>query len=59
MRGTGEGHRPWDLQPKSTMTNATVGQVIVAADGPTLTVKYKDGEKRIVVPWSSPICRAA
>jgi Domain of unknown function (DUF5666) len=50
MRGTGEGHRPWDLQPTSTMTNATVGQVIAAADGPTLTLKYKDGEKRIVVP---------
>jgi len=50
MRGTGEGHRPWDLQPTSTMTNATVGQVIAAADGPMLTLKYKDGEKRIVVP---------
>jgi hypothetical protein len=50
MRGSGEGHRPWDLQPESTMTNATVGQVAAAADGPTLTVKYKDGEKRIVVP---------
>jgi hypothetical protein len=50
MRGTGEGHRPWDLQPESTMTNATVYQVIAAADGPTLTLKYKDGEKGIVVP---------
>jgi hypothetical protein len=50
MRGSGEGHRPWDLEPKSTMTNATVGHMIVAADGPTLTVRYKDGEKRIVVP---------
>jgi hypothetical protein len=50
MRGTGEGHRLWDLQPKSTMTNATVGQVIAAADGPTLTLKYKDGEKRVIVP---------
>jgi hypothetical protein len=50
MRGSGEGHRPWDLQPQSTMTNATVGHMIVAADGPTLTLKYRDGEKRIVVP---------
>jgi hypothetical protein len=50
MRGTGEGHRAWDLQPTSTMTNATVYQVIAEADGPTLTVKYKDGEKHIVVP---------
>jgi hypothetical protein len=32
------------------MTNATVGQVIAAADGPTLTLKYKDGEKRVIVP---------
>jgi hypothetical protein len=43
MRGTGEGHYPWDLQPKSTMTNANVEQVVTAVDGPTLTVKYKDG----------------
>ena len=50
MRGTGEGHRPWDLQPKSTMTNATVDQVVSQVDGHTLTLKYKDGEKRIVVP---------
>ena len=50
MRDAGEGHRAWDLQPKSTMTNATVDQVIAAADGPTLTLKYRDGEKRIVVP---------
>jgi hypothetical protein len=50
MRGSGEGHRPWDLQPKSTMTNATVDKVIAAVDGPTLTLKYKDGEKKVVVP---------
>ena len=50
MRGTGEGHRPWDLQPTSTMTNATVDQVVSQVDGHTLTLKYKDGEKRIVVP---------
>ena len=45
MRGTGEGHYPWDLQPKSTMTNASVEQVVTAVNGPTLMVKYKDGEK--------------
>jgi hypothetical protein len=50
MRGTGEGHRPWDLQPKSTMTNATVDQIVSAVDGQTLTLKYKGGEQRIVVP---------
>ena len=50
MRGTGEGHYSWDLRPKSTMTNANVDQVVTAVDGQTLTLKYKDGEKRIFVP---------
>jgi hypothetical protein len=55
MRGTGEGHRPWDLEPKSTMTNATVDQMVTAKDGNTLTLKYKDGEKKIVVGADCPI----
>lgn len=55
MRGTGEGHYPWDLQPQSTMTNANVEQVVSAVDGRTLTLKYKDGEKKITVPVSAPI----
>jgi hypothetical protein len=49
MRGTGEGHRPWDLKPQSTMTNANVETSVAGVDGQTLTVKYKDGEKKIVV----------
>jgi hypothetical protein len=49
MRGTGEGHRPWDLVPNSTMTNATVAQMVKAVDGDVITLKYKDGEKKIVV----------
>jgi hypothetical protein len=49
MRGTGEGHRPWDLAPNSTMTNATVAQMVKAVDGDVITLKYKDGEKKIVV----------
>src|SRR6266536_6075763 len=48
MRGTGEGHRPWDLRPQSTMTNANVEQVVAGIDGQTLTLKYKDGEKEII-----------
>ena len=40
MRGTGEGHYPWDLRPQSTMTNANVEQVVTAVDGQTLTLKY-------------------
>jgi hypothetical protein len=55
MRGTGEGHYSWDLQPKSTMTNGNVEQVVTGVDGETLTVKYKDGEKKIIVPPGTPI----
>jgi len=55
MRGTGEGHYPWDLQPQSTMTNANIEQVVSAVDGRTLRVKYKDGEKKIFVPATTPI----
>jgi hypothetical protein len=49
MRGVGEGHRPWDLQPKSTMTNANVEQSVAGVDGQTLLLKHKDGENKIVV----------
>ena len=56
MRGTGEGHYPWDLRPQSTMTNANVErQVGATVDGRTLTLKYKDGEKNIFVPADTPI----
>jgi hypothetical protein len=55
MRGTGEGHRPWDLRPQSTMTNATVEQMVTAVGDHTLTLKYKDGEKKIIVPPDCPI----
>jgi hypothetical protein len=55
MRGAGEGHRPWDLAPNSTMTNANVEQAVTGVDGQTLTLKYKDGEKKIVVPKEAEI----
>ena len=54
-RGTGEGHGPWDLQPGSTMTNATVAQVAATPQGRSMTLKYKDGEKTVVVPDGVPI----
>jgi hypothetical protein len=57
QRGTGEGHRPWDGAPNSTMTNGTAGATVTGVDGPTITVKYKDGEKKIVVPPGVPIVR--
>jgi hypothetical protein len=49
QRGTGEGHRPW-VQPGSTMTNATVDTTVSSNDGQVLMVKYKDGEKKIIIP---------
>jgi hypothetical protein len=55
MRGTGEGHYPWDLRPQSTMTNANVEQIVTAVDGQTLMLKYKDGEKKMFVPVNTPI----
>jgi hypothetical protein len=49
MRGTGEGHYDWDLKPNTKMTNANVDQTVNGNDGQTLSVKYKDGEKKILV----------
>lgn len=54
-RGTGEGHFPWDLQPGSLMTNATVADVAAAPQGRKLQLRYKDGEKTIIVPAGVPI----
>jgi hypothetical protein len=58
MRGTSEGHFPWDLVPESTMTNAAVTETVARAEGNALVLKYKDGEKTILVPESAPIVRA-
>jgi hypothetical protein len=55
MRGTGEGSRPFDLRPNSTMTNATVAESVAGNDGHTLLVKYKDGEKKVVVSPDTPV----
>ena len=49
MRGTGEGHYPWDLRADSTMTTANVEQSATSVDGQTLTLKYKNGEKKVIV----------
>jgi len=55
MRGTGEGSRPYDLKPNSTMTNATVAETVAGHDGQTLMIKYKDGEKKVTVGPDTPI----
>jgi hypothetical protein len=54
MRGTGEGHRPWEL-PQSSMTNATVTDRVKNIDGLTVTLRHKEGEHKIVVTEATPI----
>jgi hypothetical protein len=55
LRGVAEGHTPYDVQPGSTMTNATVAEVSSVTDGQTFVLKYKDGEKKLIVPSGTPI----
>ena len=59
QRGTGEGHRPWDLRPGTTMTNAAVETMAQGVDGQVVTVKYKTGdkteEKKVIVSPSTTI----
>jgi hypothetical protein len=58
QRGTGDGHRSnWDGAPGGTMTNGAVGQTVSSVDGPVVTVKYKDGEKKVIVGPNTPIVR--
>jgi hypothetical protein len=51
------GFTPWDREPGSTMTNADVASKVTASDGETLTVTYKDGEKKVTVSPSTPVVR--
>jgi hypothetical protein len=55
MKGTGEGHYPWDLQPESTMTNATIESEVTGADGRELTVDAKGEKLKVTVPPNTPI----
>ncbi|HEY6979604.1 hypothetical protein [Reyranella sp.] len=55
MRGTAEGHYPWDLKPGSMMTNATVATVAAGGDGQTLKLDYKDGTQTIHVKPGTPV----
>jgi hypothetical protein len=55
MRGSGEGHYPWDLKPTSMMTNAAVGNVVDGVEGRTVTLSYKGGEKKVTIPVDAPI----
>jgi len=55
MRGTGEGSRPFDLAPQSSMTNGNISAQVDTIDGPKLTVAYKGGEQTILVDKTTPI----
>jgi len=55
MRGTGEGFRPFDLAPQSSMTNGNISALVDTVDGPRLTVAYKGGEQTILVDKATPI----
>ncbi|WP_112606670.1 hypothetical protein ACK83U_15445 [Rhizobium sp. WW22] len=55
MKGTGEGDRPWDSAPNSSMTNATVANAVTSVNGPTLTLTYKGGERKINIPDGTPV----
>src|SRR6516164_2804361 len=59
QRGLAEGYRPWDFAANSTMTNATVDNQVKGVDGQTLTVKYKDGEQKVLVTPTTEITEAA
>ena len=59
LKGTGEGDRPWDLKPNSSMTNATVADAVKDIDGRTLTVVYHGTEKKIAIPDGTPIVTLA
>jgi hypothetical protein len=54
-RGTGEGQFPWDLMPDSIMTNATVGKVDQAPQGPVLHVTFKGTESEYTVGPDVPV----
>lgn len=54
-RGSNEGHYPWDLQPESSMTNAVVAASVDGNDGRELTLIYKGGQQRVLVPQGIPI----
>jgi len=55
LKGSGEGHYAWDLGPQSTMTNATVDGDVTQADGQELTLSYKGGQSKVMVPPGIPV----
>lgn len=54
-RGSGEGHRDWDLEPGSTMTNANIDAIVERNDGKELTLGYKGGMQKIIMLPEVPV----
>lgn len=59
QRGVGEGHRAWDVLPDSTMTNGTASATVQSVDGPALTISYKGGDKKLVIPADARVIKYA
>ncbi|MBY5441100.1 hypothetical protein [Rhizobium leguminosarum] len=59
MKGTGEGNRPWDAQPNSQMTNATVSNAVKSVDDQTITLTYQGKKKTIAIADGTPIVTLA
>jgi hypothetical protein len=59
LRGFAEGNYPWDLSPSSMMTNASIANKVQSTDGQSLTITYKGGEKKIIIPPNVPIVALA
>ena len=55
MKGAGEGSRPWDLQPNSSMTNGTVEEAVSEVDGRTVTLSYSGQQRKISIPANVPV----
>ncbi len=53
-----EGHRPWDLEPNSTMTNGSVSSVGTVSNGRELKLNYKGGSQTVIVPDNTPVVMA-
>jgi hypothetical protein len=59
LKGAGEGDRPWDLLPNSSMTNGTVDNEVTGVDGPEITLTYQGGQKKVAIPANTPIVTIA
>ena len=50
-----ELHIPWDLEPGSLMTNGIIGGIVQTSGGRELTLEYKGGSQKVIVPEGTPM----